>query len=121
MNQIKTEPVDYEYKPSVMTSPGVFNGGAVAPLQGTVQAVVLPTVGLVSPISINLADLQNALKVAVDGNMIRQVLESKGQTQGFTTGALHPPQQQLISAISLPIVGQDGNAKIIINYSLDRS
>lgn len=39
---------------------------------------------------------------------------------GLTTGMLHPPQQQLISAISLPIVGQDGNAKIIINYSLDQ-
>ncbi|XP_028288343.1 zinc finger E-box-binding homeobox 1b [Parambassis ranga] len=129
LNQIKTEPVDYEYKPTVITSPsvtamngGVFNGGAAAPLQGTVQAVVLPTVGLVSPISINLADLQNALKVAVDGNVIRQVLENnaKGQVNsGLTTGTLHPPQQQLISAISLPIVGQDGNAKIIINYSLD--
>ncbi|XP_041669870.1 zinc finger E-box-binding homeobox 1b isoform X1 [Cheilinus undulatus] len=131
LNQIKTEPVDYEYKPALITSPpltamngGIFNGGAAAPLQGTVQAVVLPTVGLVSPISINLADLQNALKVAVDGNVIRQVLESnvKGQGQinsGLTTGTLHPPQQQLISAISLPIVGQDGNAKIIINYSLD--
>ncbi|KAA8580483.1 hypothetical protein FQN60_013441, partial [Etheostoma spectabile] len=131
LNQIKTEPVDYEYKPTVMTSPsmaamngGVFSGGAAAPLQGTVQAMVLPTVGLVSPISINLADLQNALKVAVDGNIIRQVLENnaKGQGQvnsGLTTGMLHPGQQQLISAISLPIVGQDGNAKIIINYSLD--
>ncbi|XP_047424117.1 zinc finger E-box-binding homeobox 1b isoform X2 [Mugil cephalus] len=123
LNQIKTEPVDYEYKPTLITSPtvtamngGVFNGG------GTVQAVVLPTVGLVSPISINLADLQNALKVAVDGNVIRQVLENnvKGQVNsGLTTGTIHSPQQQLISAISLPIVGQDGNAKIIINYSLD--
>lgn len=131
LNQIKTEPVDYEYKPAVMTSPpvaamngGVFNGGAAAPLQGTVQAVVLPTVGLVSPISINLSDLQNALKVAVDGNVIRQVLENNTKCQGqlnsgLTTGML-PPQQQLISAISLPIVGQDGNAKIIINYSLDQ-
>lgn len=130
LNQIKTEPVDYEYKPTVITSPavtamsgGVFNGGAAAPLQGTVQAVVLPTVGLVSPISINLADLQSALKVAVDGNVIRQVLENSAKGQGLntglTTGTLHPPQQQLISAISLPIVGQDGNAKIIINYSLE--
>ncbi|XP_073344416.1 zinc finger E-box-binding homeobox 1b [Pagrus major] len=130
LNQIKTEPVDYEYKPTVLTSQtvsamnGIFNGGAAAPLQGTVQAVVLPTVGLVSPISINLADLQNALKVAVDGNVIRQVLESNAKSQGqvnsgLTTGTLHAPQQQLISAISLPIVGQDGNAKIIINYSLD--
>uniref|UniRef100_UPI003AADD448 zinc finger E-box-binding homeobox 1b isoform X1 n=1 Tax=Centroberyx gerrardi TaxID=166262 RepID=UPI003AADD448 len=131
LNQIKSEPVDYEYKPTVMTSPtvtgingAIFNGGAAAPLQGAVQAVVLPTVGLVSPISINLADLQNVLKVAVDGNVIRQVLESNAKSQGLansglTTGTLHPPHQQLISAISLPIVGQDGNAKIIINYSLD--
>ncbi|KAL6098140.1 zeb1 [Pungitius sinensis] len=131
LNQIKTEPVDYEYKPTLITSQamtamngGVFSGGGSTPLQGTMQAVVLPTVGLMSPISINLADLQNALKVAVDGNVIRQVLESnaKGQGQvnsGLTTGILHPAQQQLISAISLPIVGQDGNAKIIINYSLD--
>ncbi|XP_041823881.1 zinc finger E-box-binding homeobox 1b isoform X2 [Melanotaenia boesemani] len=129
LNQIKTEPMDYEYKPTVLTAPslaamngGVFSGGATAPLQGTVQAVVLPTVGLVSPISINLADLQNALKVAVDGNVIRQVLENSAKgpvNSGLTTGTLHPPQQQLISAISLPIVGQDGNAKIIINYSLD--
>nr|XP_020480390.1 zinc finger E-box-binding homeobox 1 isoform X2 [Monopterus albus] len=130
LNQIKTEPVDYEHKPTVITSPtatavngGVFSGGAAAPLQGTVQAVVLPTVGLVSPISINLADLQNALKVAVDGNVIRQVLENnaKGQVlnSGLTSGT--PPQQQLISAISLPIMSQDGNAKIIINYSLGPS
>ncbi|KAK5898224.1 hypothetical protein CgunFtcFv8_015661 [Champsocephalus gunnari] len=131
LNQIKTEPVDYEYKPTLMTSTamaamngGVFNRGTASPLQGTVQAVVLPTMGLMSPISINLADLQNALKVAVDGNVIRHVLESnaKGQLQmhsGLTTGMLHPTQQQLISAISLPIVGQDGNTKIIINYSLD--
>lgn len=131
LNKIKTEPLDHDYKPTVLTSPnvttmtaGIFNGGAAAPLQGTVQAVVLPTVGLMSPISINLADLQNALKVAVDGNIIRQVLEgnTKGQGQlcaGLTAGMLHAPQQQLISAISLPIVGQDGNAKIIINCSLD--
>lgn len=133
LNQIKSEPVDYEYKPTVMSSQivagmngGVFNGGAAASLQGTVQAVVLPTVGLVSPISINIADLQNALKVAVDGNVFRQVLEGNAKCQGqgnsgLTTGMLHTPQQQLISAISLPIVGQDGNAKIIINYSLDPS
>ncbi|XP_062235434.1 zinc finger E-box-binding homeobox 1b [Platichthys flesus] len=127
LNQIKTEPVDYEYKPTMITSQtamnGVFNGSAAAPL-GTVQAVVLPTVGLMSPISINLADLQNALKVAVDSDVIRQVLENNAKSQGqinsgLTTGILHPQQQQLISAISLPIVGQDGNAKIIINYSLD--
>lgn len=126
LTQIKSEPVDYEYKPTVLTSPptGLFCGGAAAPLQGTVQAVVLPTVGLVSPISINLADLQSALKVAVDNNVIRQVLENSNKVPGqvgpaVTTGTLHTSQQQLISAISLPIVGQDGSAKIIINYSLD--
>ncbi|KAJ0059921.1 hypothetical protein NL108_015602, partial [Boleophthalmus pectinirostris] len=121
ITQIKAEPADYEYKAVMTPCAGVLNGGAAAPLQGTVQAVVLPT--LVSPISINIADLQNALKVAVDGNVIRQVLESKGQAPGFTTATLHPsaPSQQLLSAISLPIVGQDGNAKIIINYSLDPS
>nr|XP_057916039.1 zinc finger E-box-binding homeobox 1b isoform X2 [Doryrhamphus excisus] len=132
LNQIKSEPPDYEYKAAVMTSPavaavngGMYNGGAGAPLQGTVQAVVLPTVGLMSPISINIADLQNALKVAVDGSVIRQVLESNAKGQpgqaalGLTTGTIHPSQQQLISAISLPIVGQDGNAKIIINYNLE--
>nr|XP_054607211.1 zinc finger E-box-binding homeobox 1b isoform X1 [Nothobranchius furzeri] len=125
LHQVKVEPADYEYKPAALTPPpltgGVFSGGAAASLQGTVQAVVLPTVGLVSPISINLVDLQKALKVAVDKNVIRQVLESnsKGQmNSGLTTGAV---QQQLISAINLPIVGQDGNAKIIINYSLDPS
>ncbi|KAE8280110.1 Zinc finger E-box-binding homeobox 1 [Larimichthys crocea] len=103
LNQIKTEPVDYEYKPTVLTSPavtamngGIFNGGAAAPLQGTVQAVVLPTVGLVSPISINLTDLQNALKVA-------------GGRQRHSSGAGKQRQRP----------GTDGNAKIIINYSLD--
>ena len=144
LNQIKSEPVDYEYKPATMASlagagvnggllnggllnGGVFSGGAASPLQGAVQAVVLPTVGLVSPISINLADLQNMFKVAVDGNVIRQVLENNakavaaaanGGLRGATMQHL-PHPQQLISAISLPIVGQDGNAKIIINYSLD--
>ncbi|KAG7281597.1 hypothetical protein CRUP_033707 [Coryphaenoides rupestris] len=140
LNQIKSEPVDYEYKPATMAAslagPGVnggllnggmFNGGAAGPLQGAVQAVVLPTVGLVSPISINLADLQNMFKVAVDGNVIRQVLENNakvaaanGELRGAAMQHL-PHTQQLISAISLPIVGQDGNAKIIINYSLDPS
>uniref|UniRef100_A0A8C5HLU7 Zinc finger E-box-binding homeobox 1 n=1 Tax=Gouania willdenowi TaxID=441366 RepID=A0A8C5HLU7_GOUWI len=127
LHQIKTEPVDYECKPTVLTSTpvanincGVFGGGATAPLQGTVQAVVLPTLGLVSPIRINISDLQNALKAPVDGKVLQQVLENstKGQmTTVLSTGMLQ--QQQLISAISLPIVGQDGNTKIIINYSLD--
>jgi len=61
VNQIKTEPVDYEFKPIVVASGincstplqnGVFSGGsplqATSSPQGVVQAVVLPTVGLVS-------------------------------------------------------------------------
>ncbi|XP_030630217.1 zinc finger E-box-binding homeobox 1b isoform X2 [Chanos chanos] len=128
LTQIKSEPLDYEYKPVVVAPAaagvnGVFQGGAAAPLQGAVQAVVLPTaVGLVSPISINLGDLQNVLKVAVDGNVIRQVLENaQGKGQQAGTGAIGISQapQQVIQAISLPIVDQDGTAKIIINYSLD--
>ncbi|XP_056325028.1 zinc finger E-box-binding homeobox 1b isoform X2 [Danio aesculapii] len=134
LTQIKSEPLDYEYKPVVVAPSargvnGMFQGGAAAPLQGAVQAVVLPTVGLVSPISINLGDLQNVLKVAVDGNVIRQVLEStqaKGQQSGtgiVGAGGLGIAQapQQVIQAISLPILDQDGNAKIFINYSLDPS
>lgn len=134
LTQIKSEPLDYEYKPVVVAPSargvnGMFQGGAAAPLQGAVQAVVLPTVGLVSPISINLGDLQNVLKVAVDGNVIRQVLEStqaKGQQAGTGivgaggVGIAQAPQQ-VIQAISLPILDQDGNAKIFINYSLDPS
>ena len=131
LRQIKSEPLEHECKPAVITPPtlttvsaGIFNGGAAAPLHGTVQAVVLPTVGLVSPISINLADLQNALKVAVDGSVIRQALEGNAKAPGqlgagLSAGMLRAPPQQLISAISLPIVGQDGNAKLIINCSLD--
>ncbi|KAG9267969.1 zinc finger E-box-binding homeobox 1 [Astyanax mexicanus] len=129
LTQIKSEPMDYEYKPVVVAPAaggvnGVFQGGAAAPLQGAVQAVVLPTVGLVSPISINLGDLQNMLKVAVDGNVIRQVLENaqtKGQPAGTGRVAIAQAPQQVIQAISLPIVDQDGTAKIIINYSLDPS
>ncbi|XP_051959079.1 zinc finger E-box-binding homeobox 1-like isoform X2 [Xyrauchen texanus] len=134
VTQIKSEPLDYEYKPVVVAPStrgvnGIFQGGAAAPLQGAVQAVVLPTLGLVSPISINLGDLQNVLKVAVDGNIIRQVLEStqaKGQQAGTgIVGAagvgIAQASQQVIQAISLPILDQDGNTKIIINYSLDPS
>ncbi|NP_571784.1 zinc finger E-box-binding homeobox 1b [Danio rerio] len=132
LTQIKSEPLDYEYKPVVVAPSargvnGMFQGGAAAPLQGAVQAVVLPTVGLVSPISINLGDLQNVLKVAVDGNVIRQVLEStqaKGQQAGtgiVGAGGIAQATQQVIQAISLPILDQDGNAKIFINYSLDPS
>nr|XP_055031321.1 zinc finger E-box-binding homeobox 1b isoform X1 [Misgurnus anguillicaudatus] len=121
LTQIKSEPIDFEYKPVVVAPSargvnGIFQGGAA----GAVQAVVLPTVGLVSPISINLGDLQNMLKVAVDGNVIRQVLEST-QAKGQQTGTGIQATQQVIQAISLPILDQDGNAKIIINYSLDPS
>uniref|UniRef100_A0AAY4A6M0 Zinc finger E-box-binding homeobox 1 n=1 Tax=Denticeps clupeoides TaxID=299321 RepID=A0AAY4A6M0_9TELE len=128
ITQIKSEPMDYECKPVVMAaapSPvgmnGVFQGGAaVSPLQGAVQAVVLPTVGLVSPISINVADLQNVLKLAVDGSGIRQVLVT-GQAKGGVATSQNSQQQQVIQAFSLPIVDHDGSAKIIINYSLDSS
>ncbi|XP_053117891.1 zinc finger E-box-binding homeobox 1 isoform X1 [Hemicordylus capensis] len=139
INQIKTEPVDYEFKPIVVASGincsaplqnGVFSGGsplqATSSPQGVVQAVVLPTVGLVSPISINLSDIQNVLKVAVDGNVIRQVLEnshtnltSKDQ-ETINTASIQQAGHSLISAISLPLVDQDGTTKIIINYSLEQ-
>ncbi|KAG8443326.1 hypothetical protein GDO86_011932 [Hymenochirus boettgeri] len=139
VNQIKTEPVDYEIKPIVVTSGiscsaplqnGVFSGGsplqATSNPQGVVQAVVLPTMGLVSPISINLSDIQNVLKVAVDGNVIRQVLESNhanlaSKEQGTLTSAtIQQAGHSVISAISLPLVDQDGTTKIIINYSLEQ-
>lgn len=110
VTQIKSEPLDYEYKPVVVApAAGVFQGGAAAPLQGAVQAVVLPTVGLVSPISINLGDLQKVLENA----------QTKGQPAGRV--AIAQASQQVIQAISLPIVDQDGTTKIIINYSLDPS
>ncbi|TSK14828.1 Zinc finger E-box-binding homeobox 1 [Bagarius yarrelli] len=122
ITQIKSEPLDYEYKPVVVTPAapggvnGVFQGGAAAPLQGAVQAVVLPTVGLVSPISINLGDLQNMLKVAVLENA-----QTKSQSASTGRVAIAQAPQQVIQAISLPIVDQDGTTKIIINYSLDPS
>ncbi|XP_061094145.1 zinc finger E-box-binding homeobox 1b [Conger conger] len=139
IHQIKSEPVEYEYKPIVLGTGvnGVFNGGstlqAVTSSQGVVQAVVLPTVGLVSPISINLSDIQNVLKVAVDGNVLRQVLENAhlnataskepgavgGVAAGGGVGQAQPGAHSVISAISLPVVDQDGTTKIIINYSLD--
>ncbi|KAG9476454.1 hypothetical protein GDO78_003159 [Eleutherodactylus coqui] len=139
VNQIKTEPVDYEIKPIVVTSGincsaplqnGVFSGGsplqATSTPQGVVQAVVLPTMGLMSPISINLSDIQNVLKVAVDGNVIRQVLENNhaslvSKEQGTRTSAtIQQAGHSVISAISLPLVDQDGTTKIIINYSLEQ-
>lgn len=139
VNQIKTEPVDYEFKPIVVASGincstplqnGVFSGGsplqATSSPQGVVQAVVLPTVGLVSPISINLSDIQNVLKVAVDGNVIRQVLENNHanlaskEQETINTASIPQAGHSLISAISLPLVDQDGTTKIIINYSLEQ-
>uniref|UniRef100_A0AAY4ARS8 Zinc finger E-box-binding homeobox 1 n=1 Tax=Denticeps clupeoides TaxID=299321 RepID=A0AAY4ARS8_9TELE len=137
IHQLKVEPTDVEYKPVVMaTTPvgSVLNGGVAqlqtAAPQGVVQAVVLPTVGLVQPISINLSDLQNVLKVAMDGNIVRQVLASAnvngatakviGQSVSQPQGVVVQSQQpQVISAISLPILDQDGTTKIIINYSLE--
>lgn len=139
VNQIKTEPVDYEFKPIVVASGincstplqnGVFSGGgqlqATSSPQGVVQAVVLPTVGLVSPISINLSDIQNVLKVAVDGNVIRQVLENNQaslaskEQEALSASSAQQGGHSVISAISLPLVDQDGTTKIIINYSLEQ-
>uniref|UniRef100_A0A3Q3JV07 C2H2-type domain-containing protein n=1 Tax=Monopterus albus TaxID=43700 RepID=A0A3Q3JV07_MONAL len=94
VTQIKSEPVEYECK-AVMATPatsagfnGVVNGGtaqpAVVPAATLPQgvAMVVPTVGLMSPVSINLNDLQNVLKVAMDGNVLRQVL---GTANGVVT------------------------------------
>lgn len=139
VNQIKTEPVDYEFKPIVVASGincstplqnGVFSGGgqlqATSSPQGVVQAVVLPTVGLVSPISINLSDIQNVLKVALDGNVIRQVLENNQaslaskEQEAVNASSIQQGGHSVISAISLPLVDQDGTTKIIINYSLEQ-
>lgn len=129
VTQIKSEPVEYECKP-VMAAPatsagtnGVVNGGTAQPVvpaatlpQGV--AMVVPTVGLMSPISINLNDLQNVLKVAMDGNVLRQVLGTANGvvTQGKQGIVVQQPQQQIIS---LPaFVDHDGTTKIIINYSI---
>ncbi|XP_069504175.1 zinc finger E-box-binding homeobox 1 isoform X2 [Ambystoma mexicanum] len=138
INQIKTEPVDFEFKPIVVASGincstplqnGLFSGGTTLQTtssQGLVQAVVLPTMGLVSPISINLSDIQNVLKMAVDSNVIRQVLENNhahltSKEQGtLGSASIQQGGHSLISAISLPLIDQDGTTKIIINYSLEQ-
>ncbi|KAM3604829.1 uncharacterized protein V6R79_016784 [Siganus canaliculatus] len=130
VTQIKSEPVEYECKTG-MASPatstggnGVVNGGTAQPgaapaatlPQGV--AMVVPTVGLMSPISINLNDLQNVLKVAMDGNVFRQVLGTANGmvAQGKQGIVVQQPQQQIIS---LPaFVDHDGTTKIIINYSI---
>ncbi|KAM7379742.1 hypothetical protein PAMP_005272 [Pampus punctatissimus] len=133
VTQIKSEPVEYECKP-VPAAPatsagtnGVVNGGTAvtaqpAPVQAAAlpqgMAMVVPTVGLMSPISINLNDLQNVLKVAMDGNVLRQVLGTANGvvTQGKQGIVVQQPQQQIIS---LPaFVDHDGTTKIIINYSI---
>uniref|UniRef100_A0A3B5MSZ0 C2H2-type domain-containing protein n=1 Tax=Xiphophorus couchianus TaxID=32473 RepID=A0A3B5MSZ0_9TELE len=131
VTQIKSEPVEYECKP-VMAPPatstgsnGVVNGGAAppaaaAPVAAIPQSVamVVPTVGLMSPVSINLNDLQSVLKVAMDGNVLRQVLGSANGVvaQGKQGIVVQQPQQQIIS---LPaFVDHDGTTKIIINYSI---
>uniref|UniRef100_A0A8C2ABF8 Zinc finger E-box binding homeobox 1a n=1 Tax=Cyprinus carpio TaxID=7962 RepID=A0A8C2ABF8_CYPCA len=131
LKQIKQETVEQQPKPvpATPTLAAATTNGVVAP-QGVVQTLVLPTVGLVQPISINLSDLQNALNAAMDGNVIRQLLTSTnangmsakiiGQVPAQAQAVVLQPQQtqpQVISAISLPVVGQDGNAKIIINYN----
>ncbi|XP_072219143.1 zinc finger E-box-binding homeobox 1 isoform X2 [Leuresthes tenuis] len=130
VTQIKSEPVEYECKP-VMAAPatspgsnGVVNGGTAQPAAAPAatlpqgMAMVVPTVGLMSPVSINLNDLQNVLKVAMDGNVLRQVLGSANGvvTQGKQGIVVQQPQQQIIS---LPaFVDHDGTTKIIINYSI---
>uniref|UniRef100_A0A673A9X1 Zinc finger E-box binding homeobox 1 n=1 Tax=Sphaeramia orbicularis TaxID=375764 RepID=A0A673A9X1_9TELE len=131
VTQIKSEPVEVECKPAAMAAPatsasanGVVNGGSTQPVvaqaatlpQGV--AMVVPTVGLMSPISINLNDLQNVLKVAMDGNVLRQVLGTANGVvaQGKQGIVVQQPQQQIIS---LPaFVDHDGTTKIIINYSI---
>ncbi|XP_056912322.1 zinc finger E-box-binding homeobox 1-like isoform X1 [Takifugu flavidus] len=129
VTQIKAEPVEYECKPTMAaaaaTSGGrVVNGAAtqpgVVPAAAVPQgvAMVVPTVGLMSPISINLNDLQNVLKVAMDGNVLRQVLGSANgvMTPGKQGIVVQQAQQQIIS---LPaFVDHDGTTKIIINYSI---
>lgn len=130
VTQIKSEPVEVECKPVMATpatpagSNGVVNGGtaqpAVVPAATLPQgvAMVVPTVGLMSPISINLNDLQNVLKVAMDGNVLRQVLGTANRVvaPGKQGIVVQQPQQQIIS---LPaFVDHDGTTKIIINYSI---
>ncbi|KAG7319686.1 hypothetical protein KOW79_016829 [Hemibagrus wyckioides] len=144
--KIKEEPDEHELKPlrtspvvtttTITTTSTTNNGGGIsiqtAASQGVVQTLVLPTVGLVQPISINLRDLQNMLKVSVDGNMMWQAVASSnvngasckvvnpGQPQAQTMLVQSPhPHLQVISAFSLPVLDQDGNSKIIINYSVD--
>lgn len=128
VTQIKSEPVEYPCKP-VMAAPAtvsinrVVNGGTSQPAavgsslpQGV--AMVVPTVGVMSPINVNLNNLQNVLKVAMDGNVLSQVLGTANGVvmQGKQGIVVQQPQQQIIS---LPaFVDHDGTTKIIINYSI---
>ncbi|KAG7279635.1 hypothetical protein CRUP_019372, partial [Coryphaenoides rupestris] len=131
LTQIKSEPVEYECKPAT-TAASANTAAAVTAVTTTAStttttlptlpqgvAMVVPTVGLMSPISINLGDLQSVLKVAMDSNVLRQVL---GSANGLVMHGKHglllqQPQQQIIS---LPaFVDQDGTTKIIINYSIN--
>ncbi|XP_068605312.1 zinc finger E-box-binding homeobox 1-like [Brachionichthys hirsutus] len=123
VTQIKSEPVEYECKLAPPATSAGANGAAsrgaaaaAAAPQGV--AMVVPTMGLMSPISINLNDLQNVLKVAMDGNVLRQVLGSANGVvaHGKQGVVVQQPQQQIIS---LPaFVDHDGTTKIIINYSI---
>ncbi|XP_054622796.1 zinc finger E-box-binding homeobox 1-like isoform X2 [Dunckerocampus dactyliophorus] len=114
VTQIKSEPDEHPCKPAMAPPAGVANVVTSQPVAAPAAlpqgvAMVLPTMGLVPPLNINVNDLQNVLKVAMDGNVLRQVL-------GTTNGAVLQPQQQIIS---LPaFVDHDGTTKIIINYSI---
>ncbi|XP_061776794.1 zinc finger E-box-binding homeobox 1-like isoform X1 [Nerophis ophidion] len=114
VTQIKSEPVEHSCKPPMAAPAGVANTATSQPAAAPAAlpqgvAMVLPTMGLGQPLNINVNDLQNVLKVAMDGNVLRQVL-------GTTNGTVLQPQQQIIS---LPaFVDHDGTTKIIINYSI---
>ncbi|XP_049603639.1 zinc finger E-box-binding homeobox 1 isoform X1 [Syngnathus scovelli] len=117
VTQIKSEASEHPGKPAVVAAAPAANGAAPQALSQGV-AMVIPTVGLVPPININLSELQNVLKVAMDGNVLRQVLgPPNGATvQGKPGIVLQQPQQQIIS---LPaFVDHDGTTKIIINYRI---
>ncbi|XP_033838797.1 zinc finger E-box-binding homeobox 1-like [Periophthalmus magnuspinnatus] len=105
VTQIKTEPVEEDIKPVVVPPVNGVNRPAVGTGLSQGVAMVVPTVGLMSPIGININDLQNVLgKVLVNG------------TQGKQGFVVQQPQQQIIS---LPaFVDHDGTTKIIINYSI---
>ncbi|XP_063063190.1 zinc finger E-box-binding homeobox 1b isoform X1 [Engraulis encrasicolus] len=137
---IKAEPMESELKPGVVpangpstliqTSTTTNNNNATNHANATATAttvptataplqLLLPTVGLVSPVSISLAQLQSLLKaepavVGGGGNHLTLNTTNSINAQAATTGPL-------IQTISLPLLDQDGHAKILINYSLDPS